>query len=65
MAENERVGDIDYKYLVNFQFEGKEVSYTIKKSLWESLQVGQEIPVTKNGMYGVHVDWIALQYKNS
>ena len=65
VAENERVGDIDYKYLVHFTFEGKEVSYTIKKSLWESLQVGQEIPVTKNGMYGVHVDWIALQYKNS
>ena len=65
VAENERVGNIDYKYLVNFTFEGKEVSYTIKKSLWESLQVGQEIPVTKNGMYGVHVDWIALQYKNS
>ena len=65
VAENKRVGDIDYKYLVSFTFEGKEVSYTIKKSLWESLQVGQEIPVTKNGMYGVHVDWIALQYKNS
>ena len=65
VAENEREGDIDYKYLVNFTFEGKEVSYTIQKRLWESLQVGQKIPVTKNGMYGVHVDWIALQYKNS
>lgn len=56
-AENERVHNVEYQYLVKFEGEESNISHPVDKDTWESLQVGQEISVEKNQHGIIHVDW--------
>ena len=55
--DNEKVNSIKYDYWVKFDLEGKNISYTVSKEVWETLKVGQEVPVIKNEFGAVHIDW--------
>ena len=57
-AENERVYNVEYRYLVRLEGEATHTAHIVDKDTWESLQVGQEISVEKN-KHGViiHVYW--------
>lgn len=62
-AENERVHKVEYTYFVKFEFDGLSIIRTAEKYKWESLQVGQEIPVEKS--HGViYVDWYNINNTN-
>lgn len=63
-SENERVANVEYKYLVNFNFDGRDVAYVVDKEQWESLQVGQEISVEKNQYGVIRVDWDNINSTN-
>jgi len=56
-AENERVHNVEYKYLVKFEGEGSHIYHPVDRDTWESLQVGQEISVEKNQYGIIHVYW--------
>ena len=55
--ENERVGEIKYKYLVHFIFDGENVAYVVDKEFWELLRVGHQIRVYEDDDYRLHIDW--------
>lgn len=55
--ENEQVGDIKYKYLVHFTFDGEDVAYIVDKEFWESLSIGHQIKVYEDENYKLHIDW--------
>jgi hypothetical protein len=55
--ENEKVGDIKYKYLVHFTFGGEDVAYVVDKEFWESLNVGHQIKVYEDDNYKLHINW--------
>jgi hypothetical protein len=55
--ENEQVGDIKYKYLVHFTFDGEDVAYVVDNEFWESLSVGHQIKVYEDDDYRLHIDW--------
>ena len=56
-AENERVHNVEYQYLVKFEGEASHISHPVDKDTWESLQVGQEISVQKDQYGIIYVDW--------
>ncbi len=56
-AENERVYNIEYKYLVHLECDKSHVSHIVDKTIWENLSVGQEISGEKNQYGQVDVDW--------
>ena len=64
-AENERVHNVKYEYLVRFECEESHISRMVDKDTWESLHVGQEMSVEKN-QYGIiiHVDWDNINKTN-
>lgn len=55
--ENQKIGEIKYKFLIYYTIENKEICETINKGKWEQLQIGQEIPVKKNQYGDTYVDW--------
>lgn len=55
--DNEKVNSIKYDYWVKFDLDGRNISYTVSKEVWETLKVGQEVPVFKNEFGAVHIDW--------
>ena len=57
-AENERVYNVEYRYLVHLESNGEHCAYIVSQDVWESLHVGQEVCVEKN-QHGVitNVDW--------
>ena len=55
--ENEQVGEIKYKYLVHFTFDGENVAYVVDKEFWESLNIGHQIRVYEDNNYKLHIDW--------
>lgn len=56
-GENERVNNIEYTYLANFEFNGRHISYVVDKDKWENLQVGQEIYIEENQYTITRIDW--------
>lgn len=56
-AENERVYNVEYKYLVKFEGEESCISHSVDRDTWESLQVGQEISVIKDQYGIIYIDW--------
>ena len=63
-AENERVHNVEYEYLVKFECDESHISHTVDRDTWESLQVGQEISVEKNQYGVIHVDWDNINNTN-
>ena len=57
-AENERVYNVEYRYLVHLKSNGERCAYIVSQNVWENLNVGQEVCVEKN-QHGVitNVDW--------
>lgn len=55
--DNEKVNSIKYDYWVKFDLDGRNISYTVSKEVWETLKIGQEVPVFKNEFGAVHIDW--------
>ena len=56
-AENERVYNVEYNYLVKLECDESHISHIVDRGTWESLQVGQEITVGKDQYGRSHVDW--------
>lgn len=56
-AENERVYNIEYNYLVHLECDKSHVSHVVDKAVWENLSVGQEISGEKNQYGQVRIDW--------
>ena len=57
-SENERVYNIKYEYLVEFEFDGQQITgILVDRNKWESLQVDQEIYVKKNQYGTTYIDW--------
>ena len=54
---NEQVGEIKYKYLVHFTFNGEDVAYVVDKEFWESLSIGHQIKVYEDENYKLHINW--------
>ena len=63
-AENERVHNVEYQYLVKFEGEESHISHPVDKDTWESLQIGQEISVEKDQYGIIHVDWDNINNTN-
>ena len=63
-AENERVCNVEYKYLVHLVCDESHVSHIVDRDKWESLQVGQEISGKKNQYGCIHVDWENINNTN-
>ena len=63
-AENERVHNVEYQYMVRFEGEPSYISHPVDKDTWESLQVGQEISVEKDQYGIIHVDWDKINNTN-
>lgn len=63
-AENERVHNVEYEYMVKFECEESHISHPVDRDTWESLQVGQEISVEKNQYGIIHVDWDNINNTN-
>lgn len=55
--ENERIGEVEYRYLVHFRFNERDVSYVVSKERWEILHVGQEIYIEENQYKVLHINW--------
>lgn len=56
-AENERVYNVEYEYMVRFEGEESHISHPVDRDTWESLQLGQEIFVEKDQYGIIHVNW--------
>ena len=63
-GENERVYNVEFKYLVHLECDESHVSHIVDKNTWESLQVGQEISGKKNQYGHIHVDWDNVNNNN-
>lgn len=63
-AENERVHDIEYEYLVKLECDESHVSHIVDKDTWESLYVGQEICGEKNQYGQIYVEWDNINTTN-
>lgn len=55
--DNEQIGDIKYKYLVHFTFDGEDIAYVVDQEFWETLRIGHEIKVWEDNDYRLHIDW--------
>ncbi len=56
-TSNERVSNVEYKYLVKLECDESFVSHIVDKDTWESLEIGQEITGTKDEYGRIKVDW--------
>ena len=63
-GENERVHNVEYKYLVHLECDKSHVSHIVDKDKWESLKVGQEISGEKNQYGQINVDWDNINNTN-
>lgn len=55
--DNERINNVKYNYWVKFDLDGRNISYTVSKEVWETLKIGQEVSVFKNEFGAMHIDW--------
>ena len=56
-GSNERVANVEYKYLVKLECDESYVSYIVDKDTWEGLEIGQEITGGKDEYGRIKVDW--------
>jgi hypothetical protein len=63
-AENERVHNVEYTYLVHLGCDERHVSHIVDRVKWESLQVGQEISGTKDQYGRIRVEWDNINNAN-